>query len=120
MKIIAIDLDDTLCFRDSEEGGVQKYLSCKPIPEMVEVVNQCYDWGYEIVIYTARGMSVFKGNKDNIIHSLYELTKGQLEEWGIKHHKLVMGKLHYDLLVDDKAVSNQRIKSVEDIKGMVG
>jgi len=29
-----------------------------------------------------------------------------LNEWGVKFHRLVMGKLSYDLLIDDKALSS--------------
>lgn len=119
-KIVAFDLDDTLCVRDSEEGGVKKYLTSKPIPEMLEICNQCYDEGYFIVIYTARGMYYFDGRKDDIYDELYELTKSQLRDWGIKHHRLVMGKVHYDLLVDDKASNIRDIISLDDVKEALG
>jgi hypothetical protein len=119
VKIIAFDLDDTLCRRDTEEGGTKKYLACEPIPEMIAVVNQCYDQGHQIIIYTARGMSVFKGNRDDITHHLYDLTKNQLKKWGVRHHKLVMGKLHYDILVDDKVMHIKDIVSADDITGFL-
>ena len=45
-----------------------------------------------------------------------KLTKNQLNKWGVKHHKLVMGKLHYDLLIDDKAVFSDEIHNLEDIE----
>jgi len=116
---IAFDLDDTICFRNNDEGGgVEKYHACKPVPHMVDIVNECYDKGHEVVIYTARGMSVFKGNRDEIIHNLYDLTREQLERWGIKYHKLVMGKLHYDLLVDDKVLNVEDVKETEDVLSM--
>lgn len=115
MKIIAFDLDDTLCFRNTDAGGAEKYRHCQPIPEMIEVVNQCYNDGYEIVIYTARGMSQFSGDRDKIVDQLYDLTKAQLVEWGIKHHRLVMGKIHYDILVDDKALNVDGINNQVDI-----
>lgn len=120
MKIVAFDLDDTLCVRDSEEGGVKKYLTSRPIPEMVELCNQCYDEGYFIVIYTARGMYYFDGRQHDIYDELYELTKNQLREWGIKHHRLVLGKVHYDLLIDDKARDAYMIRTLRHVKEALG
>jgi len=119
-KIIAFDLDDVLCKRDTDEGKVEKYFTCHPVQDMINICNECYDGGYRIIIYTARGMTSFKGNHHDIYDSLYELTKNQLNEWGVKYHKLVMGKLHYDLLIDDKAVNSQRIHLVNDIKKGLG
>ena len=115
-KIIAFDLDDVLCSRTSDEGGVKKYLTCMPIQEMISVVNKCYDNGMYIKIYTARGMSTFSGDVSRVYSELYELTKSQLKNWGVKHHKLVMGKIHFDLLIDDKVVNSLRIKSFEDVQ----
>jgi hypothetical protein len=37
-------------------------------------------------------------------------------EWGIKHHQLIMGKAHYDLLIDDKVVNSKNIKNLGDIE----
>ena len=116
MKVIAFDLDDTLCLRDSEYGAVDKYLSCRPVKSMIGIVNKCYDDGYEVVIYTARGMTSFNGNKDDAIHNLYGLTREQLNAWGVKYHKLVMGKLHFDILVDDKVIDVREVKSANDIQ----
>jgi len=114
-KIIAFDLDDVLCYRTSEEGSVAKYHTCKPIHSMINIVNELYDNGNTILIYTARGMSSFKGNMENAKHFLYELTENQLSDWGIKYHQLHMGKIHYDILVDDKAINSLDVKSAHDV-----
>lgn len=108
-KIIAFDLDDTLCFRDPkfEHLGFEKYKFCEPIPEMINKLNKLYDEGNTIYVYTARGMATFKGDTMKIYNALYCMTLESLKEWGIKHHGLIMGKLHYDLLIDDKAMSLQ-------------
>jgi hypothetical protein len=105
-KTIAFDLDDVLCTRTSNQGKIEKYHTCSPVKSMVEVVNNCYNDGNIIVIYTARGMTGFNGNVSEIYSNLYNLTLKQLNDWGIKFHKLVMGKLHYDLLIDDKAINS--------------
>lgn len=105
-KIYAFDLDDTLCTREDgvEHLGPDKYRYCHPIPTMIEKLNKLYDEGNTIYIYTARGMGQFNGDLVKVYNSLYVLTLNSLEEWGIKHHGLIMGKLHYDYLIDDKAI----------------
>lgn len=109
--IYAVDLDDTLCVRPKEVEalGLNKYQYCIPIKSNIEKINSLYDAGHHIIIYTARGMSHFKGNPHLVYSNLYELTKTQLEKWNIKYHQLVMGKLHYDMLIDDKCMRIEEI-----------
>ncbi len=45
-KIIAFDLDDVLCSRTSEDGAIEKYKSCKPNQEMINILNRCYERGH--------------------------------------------------------------------------
>jgi hypothetical protein len=115
--ILAFDLDDCLCERpkDIEHLGGEKYNYCTPITDMVKIINECYDRGHYIKIYTARGMSTFNGDVKKINEELFDLTSKHLDEWGVKYHKLVMGKEHYDLLIDDKAINSLLIKSINDI-----
>jgi hypothetical protein len=73
------------------------------------LVNSLYEDDNKIVIYTARGMSQYKGNVSLIYSELYSKTIQQLDSWGLKYHQLVMGKIHYDLLIDDKALNSSDI-----------
>jgi hypothetical protein len=115
--IVAFDIDDCLCRRmgDKEHLGVEKYKHCIPIPHMIDIVNEVYDNGYEVVLYTARGMTQFKGDVDDVYKNLYQLTFDQMVEFGVKFHKLVMGKMHYDMLIDDKALNSDHIVEADDI-----
>ena len=114
--IVAFDLDDVLCFRTSNIGSVEKYKTCYPNLSMIELVNECYDNGAIIKIYTARGMTTFQGDVSKVYSNLYTVTLEQLKQWGVKYHELVMGKLHYDILIDDKVVNSEKIKNIGDIK----
>ena len=114
-KIIAFDLDDVICKRDVEGKNIEKYKSCVPINEMIKIVNACYDTGNHVIIYTARGMNVFNKDVSKIYENLYDLTVSHLGLWGVKYHELIMGKIHYDVLIDDKAINSLRIKSQKDI-----
>ena len=115
-KVIAFDLDDVLCYRTSEEGAIKKYHSCQPILKMINIVNQCHQEGFKIIIYTSRGMTTCQGNVSNIYSSLYQLTLSQLHQWEVKFDQLIMGKVHYDLLIDDKAKNSSEINSIQDIR----
>ena len=42
-----------------------------------------------------------------VLNELEQLTKNQLETWGVKYHKLFMGKPSGDLYVDDKGVKDE-------------
>lgn len=110
-KTIAFDLDDVICFRSNEYEnlGPEKYSYCEPYYEVIDIINSLYDDGYRILIYTARGMSQFNGNIIEIYSKLYNKTNDQLKNWGLKYHQLVMGKIHYDILIDDKAINSYHI-----------
>ena len=117
-KIIAFDLDDTLCTRPSDKEilGIEKYHYCEPIKEMIDLSNALYDKGHTIYIYTARGMHTLNGDVGEIYAKLYDITLDSLKKWGVKHNGLYMGKMHYDLLIDDKAMgldeANIKLKSL--------
>lgn len=111
-KIYAFDLDDTLCYREKsfDYMGPKKYNHCKPIHKMIDKLNQLYDKGNKIYIYTARGMETFNGDVDKCKSELYDLTIQSLNDWGVKHHGLIMGKINYDYLIDDKSIGYQTIE----------
>lgn len=122
MKIIAFDIDDVICTRpkNKETEGINKYSYSQPVQKNINIINECYENGYYIRLYTARGMSQFNGDIFKIYDKLYLLTKNHLDEWGVKYHELIMGKIHYDLLVDDKAVNINQITNIKDIKQFLG
>ncbi len=108
LKTIAFDLDDVICYRPNgyEHLGPNKYDYCEPDQSVIDLVNSLYEEGNKIVIYTARGMSQYKGNVTLIYSELYSRTIKQLDNWGLKYDQLVMGKIHYDVLIDDKALNS--------------
>lgn len=116
-KLIAVDLDDTLCYRPSgiEHLKKDKYKYCKPIEENINLINKLYDAGNIIVIYTARGMFTFNMDVSAVYDNLFEQTKQQLEDWGVKYSKLVMGKHPFDYLLDDKALSLREIDVLKNL-----
>jgi CMP-N,N'-diacetyllegionaminic acid synthase len=94
-KQIYVDIDDTICYYEGDNK--LDYYSAKPDYNRIKIVNELYDRGHHIVMYTARG------TKMNIDWS--DLTETQLKEWGVKYHELKFGKPAYDLLIDDKTLT---------------
>ena len=56
---------------------------------------------------TARGMGRTDNNQENAINELYSFTKKQLDSWGIKYHRLFLGKPKADMYIDDKGVKDE-------------
>jgi hypothetical protein len=92
--IYCFDLDGTLCTNTNGE-----YSLAEPLQDRIKKVNMLVDDGHIIIIDTARGATTGI--------DWLELTTNQLNKWGIKYHKLYVGrKLHYDIVVDDKAIND--------------
>ena len=95
---IYVDIDETICFYEGERD----YNLAKPSLENIKKINILFEKGNEITYWTARG----KVTKID----WFDTTKKQLDEWGCKYHKLVVGeKPAYDLLICDKT------KRIEEI-----
>ena len=97
MKLIYVDIDETICNREasSDFGVVHDYTKAKPIKENIAKINKLYDEGNTIVYWTARG------SRKQIDWT--ELTTNQLNEWGAKYHELRVDKPFYDLFIEDKS-----------------
>ena len=117
-KVLAFDLDKTLCTNPSHISKISDYKKSKPVRTMIKIVNKCYDEGYKIIIYTARGAILAKNNKI-LKKKLKEITIIQLLEWKISYHKLNMTKIYYDLLIDDKAINTSKVRNKNDLYRLI-
>ena len=88
--VIYIDIDETICTSPNKPD----YTNSTPILENIKKANKLYNEGHLIVYWTARGSSTGIDWSD--------LTKKQLNKWGVKYHSLKFGKPVYDLFIDDK------------------
>ena len=96
-----IDIDGVICNTPLIDG-INMYILAIPIKENIEKVNRRFDEGHEIVLWTARGA------RTKIDWS--ELTKKQLEVWGVKYTTLSINeKPHFDFLIDDKAINIEHL-----------
>ena len=93
--IYYFDIDGTIC--SITEG---RYSEAEPFFHRINIVNNLYEEGNTIHLYTARGSQTGIDWTD--------VTKEQLKKWGVKYHTVSLGKPHYDIWVDDKAISDKR------------
>jgi len=91
-KLIAFDLDDTLCKGRFWEKDPE------PIQEMIDLVWKLYTSGAHIIIFTARP----------IRHTA--ITYAWLDKYGVPYHGLMMcRKPGADLYVEDKAIRPEEL-----------
>ena len=107
-KRYCIDIDGTIC---SPTVG-RDYHKAEPWQDRIKVLNKLYDEGNYIIYFTARAMGRFADLPHSVAsvkakEVLFELTRQQLEEWGVKYNELIMGKPHADYFIDDKGVKDE-------------
>ena len=105
-KRIAVDLDGTLTNHarfpeiwDLTPKQLMKlYDKVKPDKEMIHIINNLYENGFIIYIFTSRS----------------DLLQKQIEDWldknDVKYHYFIANKPFYDILIDDKAITPEVAK----------
>jgi len=101
--IYVFDIDGTIC-----NNTCGNYENVVPLPERIKKNNQLYDAGHTIIYHTARGMGRTNNDVIESYRLFYTLTHSQLTSWGVKFHKLFLGKPAGDLYIDDKGISDEQ------------
>ena len=91
IKTYCFDIDGTIC-----QNTYGDYELAKPIEKRIQYINKLYEKGCEIIMFTARGSTTGK--------DWTELTKKQLEDWGLNYTKLILGKPDAEIFIDDKGL----------------
>ena len=73
-----------------------------PIWKRLRHLTNCTNKDTKYIYWTARGA--------NSGINWEELTIDQLDSWDVKYHSLNMGKPHYDVWIDDKAINAHDFK----------
>lgn len=100
LKTICFDIDNVIC----RTGAAKDYSKSVPIKKNIKVINEAYNNGFKITLYTARYMGKCKGNLTQVKKKIKPLTLKQLKKWGVKYHKIYFGKPSFDLFIDDKSL----------------
>ncbi len=96
-----IDIDGTVC----QQTDNIDYIDAVPFTDRIEKINKLYDEGNTIIMYTARGMGRGNGDAAAAYNELFRLTDDQLKSWGLRYHRLQLGKPIGHVYVDDRAVN---------------
>lgn len=94
--IYCFDIDGTIC---SDLAG--QYHEARPYQEVITAINNLYDAGHIIILWTARGTTTKKPWR--------AFTEAQLKKWKVKYHELQFGKPEADVFVDDKGIPIEQI-----------
>jgi dTDP-glucose 4,6-dehydratase len=90
--IIYVDIDNTICLTEGTN-----YMYAIPYRDRIEQINALYSKGHEIVYWTARGSGTGR--------DWYDFTSRQLDSWGVKYSRFMVGKPVYDLFICDKSIN---------------
>lgn len=88
MKKYCFDIDGTICSQEIDYNDAQPYF------DRIEIINNLFECGNNITLFTARG-TVTKIDWE-------EITIKQLKKWNVKYHRLFFGKPDADFYIDDK------------------
>ena len=102
-KIIAVDIDETICTNSFPIKNISDYENARPIKNIISLINKLYT-NNKIILYTARG-KLITNKKPNLKRKLRKLTINQLASWNVKYHELNMNKIFFDIIRDDKSIN---------------
>ena len=98
-----VDIDGTICYPGKDD---KRYTHAVPRWDRIQVINNLYDEGHYVVYLTARGMGRTDNDQIGAYKCMYTFTENQLNKWGVKYHKLFLGKPNADLYIDDKGMKD--------------
>lgn len=92
-KRFVFDIDGVIAIKREDLD----YSMAEPNERMIRIINELYEYGNEIIMFTARGYVTGIDWR--------ETTENQMKKWHVKYNELHMGKPNADYYVDDKMLS---------------
>ena len=119
MKRIIIDLDNTLCFSDSN------YRNALPNQAVIDRLREYRANGFEIVVHTSRNMRTYEGRVGKINVHTIPVILDWLQLYDVKFDELVVGKPwcgDEGFYVDDRAIRPNEFVSLnlEEVAKLLG
>ena len=102
---ICFDLDNTLVTYPTTP---MDYKTVKPIPSMINLLQQMKRDGHTIIIYTARRMETHSGNVGKVVRDIGKITLDTLDSFSIPYDEIIFGKPIADMYIDDRAINPYR------------
>lgn len=94
-----IDIDDTICFTSNRD-----FENSIPNKSVINKINELYNKGWKIILYTARGAKSCKTLKEKEL-KYRDVTERWLKENNVQYSELIFDKMNADYYVDDKNMS---------------
>ena len=76
LKIICFDIDNVIC----KTNNTKNYSKSVPIKKNIKVINEAYNNGFNIILYTARYMGRYNGNVSKVKKHIKPFTLKQLKK----------------------------------------
>lgn len=107
-KTLVVDIDDTISITHNRD-----FENAEPIQKVIDKVNQFYDLGWNIVLFTARGMKSSNNNWLKAEIKYREITENWLKKYNVKYNKLKFGKYNATYYIDDKNLNINEFLELE-------
>ncbi len=104
LKTFVVDIDGVV----AQLSPNNDYNLSEPNQTVIDAVNKLYEAGHQIVLFTARGSMTGIDWTD--------VTSGQMQRWGVKHHELRLGKPAANFYVDDRNLSVHEFVEMSNIE----
>ena len=86
------DIDDTISFAPLDDKGNGIYHLAKPNTHVIQKINNLYNSGNTIILFTARGMRTFNGDVDKIKEKHSKTLIDWLDKYQVPYNELIFGK----------------------------
>lgn len=101
--VLCFDIDGVICDTKSLD-----YSKSKPIYKNIIKINELFDKGFLIKLFTARYVGRAKNNLKIVKKRNDKITVPQLKKWGVKYHELIYGKPVFSIFVDDRNLFHKK------------
>ena len=86
LKIICFDIDNVIC----KTNNTKNYSKSVPIKKNIKVINEAYNNGFNIILYTARYMGRCNGNVSKVKKHIKSFTIKQLKNGELSTIKFIL------------------------------
>jgi len=100
-QTFVFDIDGVIAYLSPDNN----YSLAKPNFEIINKINELFNAGNYIVLFTARGS---KTGKD-----WQSVTENQMKEWGVKFNEIRFGKPFADYYIDDRMLSVHQLLNLK-------
>lgn len=115
-KVVIVDFDGTLClFENSCEA--KNIPNGIPNVKLINKLNELYDKGIQIEIYTARG-HISCNSREEAKEKYENLIKEWLKKHNVKYSKLSFEKPYARVYIDDRAIRPSETYILDKIFGI--